>query len=68
MEGIESSVFLRNRTSDIKTEKVMSNEQKFLIESMISDMASYLIDDNGLSVLEALDVFLIYGLINHSKA
>ena len=34
----------------------MSNEQKFLIESMINDVARYLIDDNGLSVLEALDV------------
>ncbi|MBQ6769018.1 MAG: hypothetical protein IJP46_10220 [Prevotella sp.] len=34
----------------------MSKEQKFLVESMIDDVSRYLIDDMGISILEALDI------------
>ncbi len=34
----------------------MSTEQKFLVESMIDDIARYLIEESDLSVLEALDI------------
>lgn len=34
----------------------MTKEQKFLIESMIDDVARYLIEDTGVSVIEALDI------------
>lgn len=34
----------------------MTNEQKFLIELMIDDMAKYLIEDMNISILEALDI------------
>lgn len=34
----------------------MSTEQKFLIESMIDDIARYLIEENNMSILEALDI------------
>ena len=34
----------------------MNNEQKFLIELMIDDIAKYLIEDMNISILEALDI------------
>ncbi|MBR1667586.1 MAG: hypothetical protein IJ693_04815 [Bacteroidaceae bacterium] len=34
----------------------MTNEQKFLIDCIIDDIANYLIEDEHLSILEALDV------------
>ena len=34
----------------------MSNEEKFLVESMIDDVARYLIEDMDISILEALDI------------
>ena len=34
----------------------MTKEQKFLIELTIDDVARYLIEDTGVSVLEALDI------------
>jgi len=33
----------------------MTKEQKFLIELIIDDVARYLIEDTGISVIEALD-------------
>ena len=33
----------------------MTKEQKFLIELIIDDVARYLIEDTGASVIEALD-------------
>ena len=34
----------------------MTKEQKFLIELIIDDVARYLIEDTGVSVIEALDI------------
>lgn len=34
----------------------MNKEQQFLIDSITDDMAGYLINDTGMSVIEALDV------------
>lgn len=34
----------------------MTKEQKFLIELTIDDVARYLIEDTGVSVIEALDI------------
>ena len=34
----------------------MSTEQKFLVECMIDDIARYLIEGSGMSILEALDI------------
>ena len=34
----------------------MNKEQQFLIDSITDDMAGYLINDTGVSVIEALDV------------
>ena len=34
----------------------MTKEQKFLIELIIDDVARYLIEDTGISVIEALDI------------
>ncbi len=34
----------------------MTKEQKFLIDSMIDDVTSYLIEDTELSIVEALDI------------
>ena len=39
-----------------KPYKAFGKEQKYLIDSMIDDVASYLIEDTGASVLEALDI------------
>lgn len=33
----------------------MTKEQKLLIELIIDDVARYLIEDNGISIIEALD-------------
>ena len=34
----------------------MSIEQQFLIDCIIDDVASYLIDDMGITILESLDI------------
>jgi hypothetical protein len=34
----------------------MNNEQKFLIDCIIDDIANYLIEDRGISIMEALDI------------
>lgn len=35
----------------------MSKEKiKFMIDSLVDDMAKYLIEDDGLSIMEALDI------------
>ena len=34
----------------------MSTEQKFLVECMIDDIARYLIEGSGMSILEAWDI------------
>jgi hypothetical protein len=34
----------------------MSNEQKFLIDCVTDDVAHYIMEDYGLSVVDALDI------------
>lgn len=34
----------------------MTNEQKFLIDCVINDIARYLIEDKGISLTDALDI------------
>ena len=34
----------------------MNNEQKFLIDCIIDDTARYLIEDQGITIIEALDI------------
>lgn len=36
---------------------MIDNKTKFLIDSIVEDMAKYLVEDKGVSEIEALDTF-----------